>query len=470
MPLINFAGLASGIDSEGLIEAISEATRQTRIKPNEDKIGKLQDENDALDELKTLLSELKEITENFTTLAGGIVAKQAGSSDETVLTATASNSAIDGTYTFTVNQLATNATWSFDDRTTDPATPVLAATQTGSLLIQVGNPAGSADSYTVNLTDTTTWNQVVADINSNMTEAVATLVNTGTSSSPSYAIVIQSNNVGEDDGTLTLTTAGDLATVWDDTIGAGSTVDQAQNAEFTLDGIAGTIVRDSNVINDLIQGVTIRLEDSGGPVTLQVETDNTATLAAAQEYVDKYNEIVEYLAENNTITREENGQDVENIFGPLASTRLDDGMLTALRAAMSGATYSSGTSVRIFADMGIKTNRDGTLELDTEEFEDALNDDPIAVGEIFKNLGDELALTNGTIDQYIRFNGLFDITTDGNQKLIDDLNARIARAEAQILREEEALRARFARLESVVSGLQNQQAALTSALAGLGGG
>ena len=99
MPLINFAGLASGIDSEALIEAITDATRQTRVEPNETKIGELEDENDAIEELKTMLTELKDITEGFTSLSGGVVAKQASSSDETVLTASASNTALDGTYT-----------------------------------------------------------------------------------------------------------------------------------------------------------------------------------------------------------------------------------------------------------------------------------------------------------------------------------------------------------------------------------
>ncbi|MCB0310665.1 MAG: flagellar filament capping protein FliD, partial [Bdellovibrionales bacterium] len=210
--------------------------------------------------------------------------------------------------------------------------------------------------------------------------------------------------------------------------------------------------------------------ENEGSATVTVSDDTAATAAVVQEFVDKYNEIVAFINSGNLVTRQEEGDEVDNIFSPLAKTSVDDGILSQIRSNFSASSYSSGDAVRIFADLGITTERDGTLLFDQEEFEDALSDEPESVRNILQNFGDVAGVTGGTIDQYTRFNGLIDIVVNGNKDLISDLNDQIARAEASILREEETLRQRFARLEGLIGQLQNQQAALSSALSSLGTG
>ena len=60
------------------------------------------------------------------------------------------------------------------------------------------------------------------------------------------------------------------------------------------------------------------------------------------------------------------------------------------------------------------------------------------------------------------------MTLNNNKDAVSDLNARIQEAEKQIARQEESLKARYARLEGLMSKLQQQQSSLTSALSGLG--
>jgi flagellar capping protein FliD len=84
------------------------------------------------------------------------------------------------------------------------------------------------------------------------------------------------------------------------------------------------------------------------------------------------------------------------------------------------------------------------------------------------DFADAAATTGGTIDLYTRFNGLLDLTVNNNKDAISDLNSRIQEVERQIARQEEALKARYARLEGLMSKLQQQQSSLTSALSGLG--
>jgi len=247
------------------------------------------------------------------------------------------------------------------------------------------------------------------------------------------------------------------------------TLDQATDASFTVSGINDPITRSTNSIADVIPGITLNLAKTG-TTTITVSDDAPTTTSVVQEFVDMYNDMVEFLKENNIVAKESEEDDALNIFGPLASTSLDDSTLASIRSIFAGAAYTDGTEIRIFPDLGITTQQDGTLAFDTDKFGIALAKEPDSIRNIFYNVGDPLgSLTSagGVIDPVTRFQGLIDLAVKGNKKLIDNLNDSIARAEDSIARQEQTLRQRFAALEKLVSQLQSQQAALTSALAGL---
>jgi flagellar hook-associated protein 2 len=187
-----------------------------------------------------------------------------------------------------------------------------------------------------------------------------------------------------------------------------------------------------------------------------------------QEFVDSYNAIVSFIAENNLITRDDSAAEIKNVFGPLANTRTDDNALTNLRTAIASATASGGSTVRVFSDLGITTERDGTLKFDSTKLQTAVAAEPASVSALLQDFADEVASTGGTIDIYIRFNGLFDVNVNSNKTQITSLNERIAEAERQIERTAENMRLRFARLESTIGRMQQQQQSLTQSLAGLG--
>ncbi len=477
MSVINFSGLASGIDSTALIKALTDATRKQRVTPNETKVEELTDSNDKLGELKTMLSDLKTNAQGFSTLAGGALSKLATSSNEAFASATAAKSASNGSYSITVAQRARNATHSFDDRFAATTTPINtninnsdpAVDRTVTYTIGTGT---NEEEIEVVVTNTMTADEFVTQFNSQATKAVASLVNMGTAATPSYAIVVNSVNEGTEKGDISVAVGARITDPNNDASTADgafvtATQSTAQNAQFSVTGITGTITRSTNSVSDVIPGITLTLNDIGTSV-ITVSDDSDATLSVMEDFIEKFNEIVNFIKENNLVSREEAGSDVKNVFSPLAKTRVDDNALTALRSAISGATYASGAQVRIFSDLGITTERDGTLKFDSAVFRTAISNEAASANQVLKNFADEASLTGGTIDVFIRFQGLLDVTVDGNTTLITDLNKRIATAEAFITRQEENMRARFARLESTVAKMQAQQNALTSALAGLG--
>lgn len=464
---MSFSGLASGIDSAALIEAASEASRTTRVKPNEKRVTELQETNAATEELSNKLDLLRATLKGFTTLSGGGVSKTGVSSKESVVTAEASNAAINGGYSVTVNSLAKNHTFSFNatfatlsgavQNTLSGAEP--AADRTISFTVGLG---AEQESIGIEITDAAySASDFVAAFNNASSKAQASLVNIGTTISPAYKIVLTSVYEGTEKGTVTQTAIGAALTNL-----VAHSEDAADDAEIVITGI-GTITRTTNSITDVIPGVTLNISSLGSAI-VRIAEDVDTTVSRVQDFIDSYNEVVQFVNENNQVTRDETKKEVINIFAPLASTRNDDNALSALRSALSSATASGGSVARIFADLGITTDRNGTLKFDSTKLKTAIASEPTSVSDILSSFADITATTTGTIDIYTRFNGLLELSVNNNKETISDLITRIQESEKQIERQADSMRARYARLEGLMSRLQQQQSSLTSVLSGLG--
>jgi flagellar hook-associated protein 2 len=206
--------------------------------------------------------------------------------------------------------------------------------------------------------------------------------------------------------------------------------------------------------------VTLSLQASG-TATVTIADDASTTASSTQEFVDAFNEIVKFVAENDLVTVEDGGQNA--LFGPLASTSLDEGLISSLRGSLSSASITGGL-FNTLADLGISTERDGTLNFDSVKFQQAVGQDPESVRSIARNLGDTLASVGGTIAQYSGFNGLIDTLERSNQTQIDRYNDNIASLEKVLAQQENSLKSQYARLESVIGKMNSQQSALSGLL------
>jgi len=459
-PLITFSGIASGIDSASLIQALMDRERSARITPLEKRINALTETNDSFAKLKTLLSALQTAADKMRLLNGGMLAKLGYSSDETVATVSAGNSAANSAYNLTVITLAKNATFSFKSSagTYSSADDLISGGTAfnDTVTIKIGETASPLETVQITVDENMTLAQFVSEFNEHSSKALATLINIGTSSAPDYRIVINTYNTGITEGQIDVTVGATLTArgAFD-----SNTKNDAQNAVFSIAGIGNNIQRTTNSVSDIIPGLTLNFK-APGSATISVADDVSSTTQALQAFVEAYNKIISYLAETNLITRKEKGDEVENIFGPLATTALDENLISAIRSAFSIAGISGG-AVNTLADLGITTERDGTLKFDSTVFAKALSADPQSVRTITANLGETLASPGGTIQQFIRFNGLLDLSIRSNEDQINAEQNKISDIEKALAKEEELLSARFARLEALLGKLTSQQNALS---------
>ena len=464
MPIAQFAGLASGIDSAALIDAIVEA-REVQNEFRRQEISFLESENEALEELNTQILALNDLIDQFRTINGGGVSKTTSSSDPGVAGAVAGSNATNTTYSLDVTSLAKSGTQSFYNSGSQytSSSSVISTAGSGNIVVNVGTGGDQVTSTIAVTSNVTTIGDFVDSFNADANvqgRASASLVNVGTEASPNYEVVITTLEEGVSLGTISI--APDVAL----TDVSTSTADQATDAQFTISGINGTITRDTNTVSDVVTGLTFNLLATGS-TTVTVSNDADTTADQFGEIVDAFNEVIEFISENDTVTRIEDGNNVTNVYGTLAKTQVDDDLLNMFRTQLAAASSSNGTSVTSLANLGISTNRDGTLSFDSDKFKEGVNNDPTGAGEVLTDFADNTAGTAGILNEFTKFQGFIDVAQDTNNNQIDNLGDSIAQLERTTEKLRGRLTTQFTRLESVVGQLQSQQAALTNILAGL---
>ena len=214
----------------------------------------------------------------------------------------------------------------------------------------------------------------------------ASIVNDGSSGTP-YRLVLTSTETGAggsvridvgaavDGGVADATLAGLLG---HDPAGVQNLTQQsaAQNAELTINGIA--ITSASNTVSGALDGVTLNLLKTGS-TSLTVADDPNVPKQAVSDFVKAYNDLTRTL--NALTVNDPKGTTI----GPLAG----DASVTVLRSQMYRAlsqTIGDG-EVQSLADLGIRTQADGTLSLDDAKLTAKLASAPDEVMRLFAEVG-----------------------------------------------------------------------------------
>lgn len=163
-------------------------------------------------------------------------------------------------------------------------------------------------------------------------------------------------------------TGADLAR-FDTTAGNAQQVQAAQDAQLRFDGIE--VSRASNRIGDLIDGVTLTLNQvSDGPQSMSIRLDADSAFEVLRGFIDQINTVRETISDAAR-TGVRGGEP-----GALAGDQSAKAALRALENVTSMALDGFGDRPVRLADFGVSTQRDGSLTLDRDRFDTALEADP----------------------------------------------------------------------------------------------
>ena len=159
-------------------------------------------------------------------------------------------------------------------------------------------------------------------------------------------------------------------------IGVGATNSRvgsvAQDAIVKLDGVE--VRRASNTITNLVENVKLELTGQG-TTTLGTAAPTAAIGQAVNDFVATYNEVLAALKEQT-----------DPKTGPLRGDPAAQTLLRSLgRLPSTMLATGDGSAPRTLAEIGVATNRDGSLRVDTTRLNTALNKYPTAVEAMFRD-------------------------------------------------------------------------------------
>jgi flagellar hook-associated protein 2 len=272
----------------------------------------------------------------------------------------------------------------------------------------------------------------------------ASVLTTGTGLNPNYLSISANSS-----GSTTLQ-------ILDDPTGANTNLitstNQGSNAVFTLNGVP--VTKSDNVINNVIAGVTFTIEKettlTAPTVTLSLTTDATQLQSAIQDFVTKYNSLVDQVGAQ---------------VGPSAGLLSGDFIVREVQSDLRKVTSYQGTGgIQSLSDLGIQAGVDGKLTFDTNVFS-ALSNSQITSA--FDFLGSPTTGFGALADKFSQItdptSGLIKLEQDGFeaadkriQSSIGDLNDRISQLQTSMttrLQAADALQAQLASQQQQLSAI-----------------
>lgn len=435
----------------------------TQISSTQTKISSLGTIKGLVSSFQTALRSLNDNLRGFS----------ATSSDASVLSASASSSAVAGTYTLGVTRLAQSqnlvaaglaskntaisngvaTTITFDFGTISGGT-LTAGIYSGATF--TSNASGSK-SITIDATNNTL--QGISDaINAAKIGVTATIVNDG--SGTPFRLALTSNNTGISNS-LKITTSGGDGTINSllgyDPVGIQNLTQSvaAQNADLTLNGIA--ISKASNTITDAIQGVTLTLKKTTTtPATLSVTQDTSAVSTAATGFVDAYNALQSQLKSRSAYGT------ATSQAGALAGDGTIRLMLNQLRSVLN--TAASGGTLTSLAQVGISTQADGTLKLDSSKLNSAMTSNFSDVSNLFSSATGFATRLDAWSTSALAPGGMIDTRTNSLNTSVTRYNNQISQLENRMATLQRLYTTQFSNLNMMLSSMNNTSAYLTQQL------
>ncbi len=454
MATISFGGLGNGLDFGQVVDQLVRAQRLPIDGLTNKKLA-----------LQAKLTDYGAVGTKLLALQGAVEALRlptsfdrsaADVSNEDIAGVTAASTATPGTYQVRVTQLATahqlasKAAKAVSSLSTDI---VSGASATFAFTV------GTGPVQTVTLDGSATLETLRDQINDLGSGAVASLVNTGTSTTPAYRLLLTAADTGAGHTIAVSADSTDLDLTNGSGTGGSDTLQVGQDAIMVLGDPLQTqltIQRSSNTITDAIPGVTVNLKKATSGTefaTVTVSADVGQVKDNIKKVVTAFNDLVAYVNERNTYDTET--KKGGNFFAE-GTVRT---VVASLRNALSGTV--SGLSVySAVGQVGFKTERDGTIALDEAKLDTALASHYEDVKALFVTN----ASVTGVAQRVLQaVDTLDDVESGALTARKEGLTTQIARMTDDIQRKEDALsayevrlRAQFASLDGLLRQMQSQ--------------
>ena len=261
-------------------------------------------------------------------------------------------------------------------------------------------------------------------------------------------------------------------------------VSSALDAKLTIDGIP--VTRESNSIDDLIQGVTLDLNStSDKEIEIEIKPDREAIKNKIIEYVGNYNQVLQnihiltskdpaVISELDYLTDAEKETAKKNLGlfqGDMTFSQLKNRLQ---QLAMESYPTPSGNNLSLLSQIGISTNSSGFgaginksklrgyLEINEDTLDEVLKKDVKNIQDLFGSDTDgDLIVDTGAayemnkyISSYTQVGGLVASRITGLSNQIHNTETDITNMNRKMDDKEAQLRVKFGRMESALKTME----------------
>jgi len=452
-PILPALGLGSGLDTTAIVKALVDAEKT----PKQNQIDRQTKVNtasiSAIGSLKSALATYKTALEKLgSTTSPQFIAYSATSSDEKTIKATAGATAVNGSYSITVENLAT-ASKVASQRFTGSTDPI----SQGTLVV-----SQNGTDYNVEIGAGATLQSVRDSINSTLTTKgiTANIINDGSGS----RLVLTSTTTGAGSdisvggiSELTIDGTNKMAGT-----GAGFISGLAEDAKFTVDGMS--LTSKSNKVDNAVSGMTFELvAENATPTTVTVATNNDGLKKSVQSFVDAYNALVTTI--NSFSQTPKNADGTLGTAPALAGDSMVRGMLSALRNELVVPNGNGNGTLKVLSQLGINTVQStGLLELDSTKLTAALDTQKLG-GEIQSMFSGDDGLANRmtkALEPYTATDGLLADRSKILESAKKNLSMQQSSLDARITAMTASLTKKYNTMDTLVGQLNAQRDNITS--------
>jgi flagellar hook-associated protein 2 len=379
----------------------------------------------------------------------------ATSSAQSVFTAAAGSSAVSGTYSLTVSQLATAQQLVSKPFAGGSSTVV----GTGTLQVALG---ASSFPVTINSTNNTLAGIAAAINTATGNPGVTATIITGTDG----AHLVLSSSLTGSGNTIQVTETDGGTGLSSLTYSSGSPGNYtqntaAQNASFTLAGVAYTSA--SNAVTSALTGVTLNLlaTNVGSPATLTVASNTATVQTNVANFVAAYNQLVTTIAPLGSY------DGTTQTAGPMLGDPVLNTTQNQIRRVLNSSVNTGSSTYNTLTSIGITVNKDGTLSLNSATLATALTANFGAVSQLFSSTNGVAATLNSQLMATLGSGGAVGARAITLSKQNTALTTQTNTLNAQMAALTTSLTQQYSTLNTLLSSLQSTSAYLSQSFANL---
>ncbi|MFL6709205.1 MAG: flagellar filament capping protein FliD [Massilia sp.] len=465
MATISSSGLGSGLPVESLVSQLM-AIERAPINAIDTKEAAITAKLTAFGTMKSALASLQTAARALATPAL-IAPVKSSVSDPAILSATASGGTAAGNYAIEVQSLAQQQKL----KTSVSYAQTSDVVGTGSITLDFGSydaggvftadPKNTTKTITIDAAHNTLAGMKDA-INASNSGVTATIINDGTGNYLSLA----STATGAKNAMRIVADPALAAVNYDGSASSNMTQSvAAADAVIKVDNVL--ITKPSNTITDAIDGVTLTLTKATAPGA-------TTTLTLAKDTDTVKNNIVAFVKAYNDATKAMVDLTAYDVTTGKGAVLNGDGTVrtvqTQLRSLMGGAIAGAPAGGATLPDIGITTQRDGSIAVDTDKLTKALADPKKNFTALFatsngnRGFGAQMDVTLGRILSPV---GTLPSHTNAFNSSIKDLEKQRATLTDRLATTEKRYRAQFSALDSAMASMTTTSTYLTQQLAAL---